>query len=204
MKTNILFGSGLKQTLYVMAFYILFIVVSPTNSFAAGLNALVDDFSDEKNNTLGIPRQLLTDTMVGGATTATQKILNGVMTVTGEIVPPRGQPGWASTVLLLDPKGLATDASEYKGVRLLIKVNNGSYSISANSSLVTNYDYHAAPVNVVADGKFHEIRVPFTSMKRAWSEQTTLDTTTINSFSLVAYGLQKGTFDFAIDEVSLY
>ncbi len=37
-----------------------------------------------------------------------------------KLLPPRGQPGWASTVLLLDPQGLPRDASAYEGIRLLV------------------------------------------------------------------------------------
>jgi hypothetical protein len=48
------------------------------------------------------------------------------------------------------------------------------------------------------------VKIPFTSMKRAWSEQTQLNTKTITSFSISAYGLQKSAFDFEVDEVSLY
>ena len=70
----------------------------------------------------------------------------GVLSARGQISPPRGQPGWASTVLLLDPQGLPRDASAYEGIRLLIRVNKGNLSVSANSSEITNYDFHAAVV----------------------------------------------------------
>jgi hypothetical protein len=41
-------------------------------------------------------------------------------------------------------------------------------------------------------------------MKRAWSEQTPLNTKTISGLSIVAFALQKADFDFEIDEVSFY
>jgi hypothetical protein len=173
-------------------------------SFAESLSAVIDDFSDAKNNNLGNPRQFLNDTIAGGTTTSKQNVSKGVISSKGEITPPRGQPGWASMVLLLNPQNLPQDASAFVGVRLLIKINTGNISISANSAEVTNFDYHAAPVAVTADGKFHEVKIPFTSMKRAWSEQTQLNTKTITSFSISAYGLQKSAFDFEVDEVSLY
>lgn len=173
-------------------------------SFGEGLNPMVDDFSDAKNNNLGIPRQFLNDTLAGGSTTTEQKVSQGMISATGEIIPPRGQPGWASMVLPLDAQSLPQDASAFAGVRLLIKINSGSISISANSSEITNFDYHAAPIAVTADGKFHEVKIPFTAMKRAWSEQTPLNTKTINSLSIAAFGLQKTAFDFAVDEVGFY
>ena len=122
----------------------------------------------------------------------------------GQISPPRGQPGWASVVLLLDPEGLPQDASAYKGIRLLARVNKGSLAISANSAEITNYDFHAAPVTHPAGGGFHEVKIPFDQMKRAWSEPTTLNARTLASLSLVAISLQKDSFDFEIDEVGFY
>lgn len=176
----------------------------PGPGLAEALSPMVDDFSDPLNNSLGIARQFLDDTMAGGSTTTSQSVSEGVLSVKGEIVPPRGQPGWASSVLLLDPQGLPKDASAFDGIRLLVRVNNGNISVSANSTAIENFDYHAAPVVATKDGNFHEVRIPFAKMKRAWSEQTSLDTTTISSLSIVAYGVQKGSFDFELDEVSFY
>jgi hypothetical protein len=173
-------------------------------SYAGNINPVIDDFSDPKNNSLGIPRQFLNDTMTGGGTTTEQAVSKGVISIKGKIIPPRGQPGWASTLLIIDPKGLPQDVSGFEGIRLLIKINKGNLNVSANSTDIKNYDYHAAPISVSSDGKFHEIKIPFTAMKRAWSEQITLNTKTINSVTIVAYDLQKGCFDFEVDEVSFY
>jgi hypothetical protein len=165
---------------------------------------MIDDFEDPTNNSFGIPRQFFNDTVSGGKTTTELEVAKGVMNLKGKIAPARGQPGWASSVLLLNPQGQPLDASEYKGIRLLVKVNSGNISISANSIEVTNFDYHTAQVVVAPDGKFHDVKIPFNSMKRAWSEQTTLNTKTINGVSIVAFDLQKANFDFAVDEVSFY
>ncbi len=173
-------------------------------SFAASLSPVIDDFNDSKNSNLGIPRQFINDTVAGGNTTTQQSVSAGIISLKGDIIPPRGQPGWASTVLPFNVQNLPQDASGFDGIRLLVKINTGNISISANSSEVTNFDYHAAPVAVSSDGKFHEVKIPFSSMKRAWSEQTLLNTETISSLSIVAYSLQKDSFDFEVDEVSFY
>ena len=173
-------------------------------SLAGELATVVDDFSHAKINSLGIPRQFMDDKMAGGKTQTEIIVTGGKLHIKGEIVPPRGQPGWASSVLLLNDKGLPQDASKFEGVRLLIKLDKGSISVSANSPEVTNYDYHAAMVAVKSDGKFHEVKIPFTSMKRAWSEQTKLNTATISGLSIVAFGMQPTHFDFELDEVSFY
>ncbi|WP_308364388.1 MULTISPECIES: CIA30 family protein [unclassified Microbulbifer] len=173
---------------------------------AVGDEALqtVDDFSDSQRNSLGIERQFIDDTTAGGNTAVHYSIEDGILVARGEIAPPRGQPGWASAVLLLDPQGLPINVSKFQGVRLLVRVNKGNLSISAISPEVTNFDYHAAPIALQADGQFHEVKIPFASMKRAWSEQTPLNTETISSLSMVAFDVRRNAFDFEVDEVSFY
>ena len=174
------------------------------SAMAASLVPVIDDFSDATNNKLGIPRQFMNDSMVGGKTNTQLDVSNGVLHLKGEIVPPRGQPGWASSVLLLDPQGLPQDASAFSGVRLIVKVRSGSLSVSANSTEIANFDYHAAPVVVAADNEFHEVKIPFASMQRAWSEQTELNTASLNGLSIVAFSLQAAAFDYELDEVGFY
>lgn len=173
-------------------------------AFAASLNSVIDDFDNTNDNNLGIPRMSISDTTAGGSTTTELAVTSGVIKVKGEIVPPRGQPGWSSLVLPLGPMGEPQDASKFDGIKLLVKINSGNVSISANSTEVTNFDYHTAIVAVASDGQFHEVSIPFDSMKRMWSEQTSLNTQTLNSLSIVAFGMQKTAYDFEIDEVSFY
>lgn len=179
-------------------------LIAATHGHAEMPGSLVDDFGDAQKNSLGFPRMFLDDRSAGGGTTTEQNVADGVLHVQGEIVPPRGQPGWASSIFLLDAQGLPQDVSNFEGIRLLVKVNEGNISISANSTDVTNYDYHAAAVTPKIDGEFHEVKIPFASMKRAWSEQTPLNTETVASLSIVAFGLQKTAFEFEVDEVSFY
>jgi hypothetical protein len=171
---------------------------------AGDLGPAVDDFSEPNKNSLGIDRQFIDDTTSGGTTRTEYRVDGGVLSAKGEISPPRGQPGWASTVLLLDPQGLPQDASAYEGIRMVVRVTQGNLAVSANSSEVTNFDYHAAPISRQPDGEFHEVRIPFDQMKRAWSEQTPLNTETLTSLSLVAVDLQMGSFDYEIDEIGFY
>lgn len=180
------------------------LLVSASISFGSGMAPVVDDFSNAQQTSLGFPRYFVNDTMAGGNTKTEQEIAEGVISTKGEIIPPRGQPGWASIALPLEAQGTPKDTSAFEGVRLLIKVNSGNISVSANSTEITNFDYHVAPVAVAADGKFHEIKIPFASMRRSWSEQTPLNTKTLNSISITAYDMAKGSFDFAVDEVSFY
>lgn len=181
------------------------ICVTALNAAIAGaVGPTVDGFSDPHKNSLGGDRQFVDDTIAGGQTRAEYSVEDGVLSAKGQISPPSGQPGWASTVLVLDPEGLPQDASAYQGIRLLIRVNQGNVSVSANSSEVTNFDFHASPVQRQADDDFHVVEIPFAEMKRAWSEQTSLNPRTLISLSLVAFDFQKGPFDFEVDEVSFY
>lgn len=165
---------------------------------------MIDGFDHQKQTNIGIERVYITDMAAGGGTQANSTIKEGVIHLKGDILPPRGQPGWSSLVLPLAAMEQAFDASKFDGIRLTLKISKGSFSISANSSEVTNFDYHATPIIVKADNKFHTIDIPFESMKRAWSQQTTLNKKTIESLSIVAYGLQKSSFDFEVDAVSFY
>lgn len=180
------------------------LAVAMASVATAALQPVVDGFGDLGKNSLGIDRMFLSDTVAGGQTTLVHKVGEGVLAAKGEIVPARGQPGWASVVLLLDPMGLPQDASAFKGVRLVVRMTKGNLSVSANSADVTNFDYHAAPVSVRFDGEFHEVRIPFAQMKRTWSEQTKLNPANLVSISLVAFDIQKGAFDFEVDEVGFY
>ncbi|WP_232301209.1 CIA30 family protein [Gilvimarinus agarilyticus] len=179
-------------------------VVCASSAFAAPLAPHVDTFDDVANNQLNLPRQLLTDAVMGGGSSATQSVERGVVTLQGEIVPARGQLGWVSYVLPLDIEGGAQDASPYEGVVLRVKLTKGNLSVSVNSTEVTNFDYHAAPITVTQDGEFHEVKVPFASLKRAWSEQAPLNPKTVNGISIVAYAVQPEPFDVSLDSVSFY
>ncbi|WP_416307414.1 CIA30 family protein [Neptunicella sp. SCSIO 80796] len=172
--------------------------------WSASLPQLVDDFSKPKVNSLGIERQFMSDTVAGGKTQLDSDVSAGMLNIKGNIVPPRGQPGWASSVLPLGAMGVPEDASEFTGIRLLVKINSGNMSISANSTEISNFDFHSAPVVVPADNQFHEVKIPFTAMQRGWSEQTPLNSATLNSLSIVAYAMQNAPFDFVIDEVGFY
>lgn len=180
------------------------LLASASVSFGSAMAPMVDDFSHAQHTSLGFPRYFLNDSIAGGSTNAEQNLVKGMLEAKGAIIPPRGQPGWASIALPLEAQGRPKDTSAFEGIRLLVKVNSGNLSISANSTEITNFDYHAAPVAVAADGKFHEVKIPFRSMKRNWSEQIPLNTKTLNSISITAYDVAKGSFDFAVDEVSFY
>ncbi|MDQ8180721.1 CIA30 family protein [Pelagicoccus sp. SDUM812005] len=174
------------------------------NAFANPVPATLDSFDDAKANALGLERLFLDDSSAGGKTTARYTIANGTLSASGDIAPPRGQPGWASVIFLLDATGQAQNLSHYQGIRLKIRIQKGNVSISANSAAVNNFDYHAAPIARKAGNDFQEVKIPFSSLKRAWSEQTPLDPKTIVSLSLVAFDMQPTAFAFEVEEIGFY
>ena len=195
----------LNQTMrHLFGLFAIAAILLPVCTFANELPELVDNFSHQSQNSLGVQRQFMNDSVAGGSSESEVTVQSGKMYLTGNLIPPRGQPAWASSILLLDAEGKPMDASGYQGIRLKVKINQGLMSVSANSSEVTNFDYHAAQVLIKADGKFHEVKLPFTSLKRAWSEQTTLDASTLNSLSIVAFAMQQSAYDFVIDEIGFY
>jgi len=197
MKTN-----SNNQKMMLMAGLVA--LSSSVFSLSADATAMIDDFTAPANTHFGQPRQYLNDSMAGGATQDTHSVKNGILQVTGTITPPRGQPGWSSTVLPLAALGQAKDVSEFEGIKLRVRISQGNINLSANSLDITNFDFHASPVVVKTDRKFHEVKIPFKEMKRAWSAQTPLNTTNLTSLSIVAYSLQPAAFDYEIDAVSFY
>ena len=165
---------------------------------------LIDDFEDSTNTSRGFPRIFISDTSTGGSSSTKQSLLNGLMQVKGKIIPPRGQPGWSSSVFPLAQMGEGLDASQFKGLILKIKVNTGNLMLSANSTEITNFDYHTAALIVPSDQNFHKIKIPFNTMKRLWSEQTVLNTKTLNSISLVVASPLEAEYDFVIDDIGFY
>lgn len=185
-------------------FALLTTLLSATVAAVAQMPALIDDFSQSDLTSIGAPRIVINDASMGGKSSMEHSLADGVLTASGQIMPARGQPGFVSLVLPLAEPNQGADLSHFEGIRLLVRLESGNLTVSANSTKVVNFDYHVAAVTRHADGEFHEIRIPFATMKRAWSEQTKLDPTTINSLSLVVAGVQPGAFSYAIDEIGFY
>ena len=170
---------------------------------AAGVPALLDNFSDAHRNADGAARILVTDKDAGGSSHATQTCANGVLTVQGELQPGRGMPGFVSLVSLLSPDGKPQDLSGYQGVKLRVKVRQGMLSMQVASSEIKNFDYHtSAPIARSDD--FQEVRIPFTALKRAWSEPVPLNLKTATCVILVAAGMTKASFAYEVEEIGFY
>ena len=166
---------------------------------AAATPLLLDDYSDGKANKNGVERLLIDDKSAGSKSQATQKCENGVLTVKGELVPGRGVPAFISEVSLLTADGKSKDLSVYQGVRVRVIL-----VVQVGSSEIQNFDFHSSAPIAGKGGEFQEVRIPFKEMKRAWSEQTVLNSKSITSVNLVSFGVAKDSFEYAVDEIGFY
>ena len=165
--------------------------------------ALVDDFSNPAQTSRGAGRLLIDDAGAGSKSHAAQRVENGMLVVTGELVPGRGAPAFISIPLLLTADAKPEDVSNNTGVRLRVKLTTGTLTVQVGSADVDNFDYHSTPV-VAKRGEVTEVRVPFSDMKRAWSAQTPLNTKLVTSVNLVAFGMAPGKFAYEVDEIGFY
>jgi len=192
----------LRSSLFVpVALLLLLTAGSP--ALRAATPAVVDDFSNPAQTARGAGRLLFTDKDAGSQSSATQRVENGVLLVSGELKPGRGAPAFISIPLLLTPEAKPTDVGAYTGVRLRVKVNQGALTVQVSTADITNFDYHSAPVGAKR-GEWVEVRVPFADLKRAWSEQTALSTKLVTSVNLVSFAMAPGAFAYEVDEIGFY
>jgi len=189
----------------VPAVLLLFATCGPLafTALGADASALVDDFAQADKTARGAGRLLFDDAGAGSKSRATQRVANGVLVVEGELAPGRGAPAFISIPLLLGAEAKPENVGAYTGVRLRVKINQGTLTAQVASADVDNFDYHSAPV-VAKRGEFVEVRVAFADMKRAWSAQTPLNTKLVTSVNLVAFAMAPGKFAYEVDEIAFY
>lgn len=191
----------LRWPVFFPSVLLLLAVGSPAHGAAA--SALVDDFANPTQTARGAMRLLFTDKDAGSQSQATQRCADGLLLVQGELKPGRGAPAFISIPLLLSADAKPEDVGSYAGVRLRVKLTQGTLTVQVASADVDNYDYHSAPV-VAKRGQFAEVRVPFADLKRAWSAHTPLNVKAITSVNLVAFAMAPGAFAFEVDEIGFY
>lgn len=175
---------------------------TPPHQAAASL--LLDDYSDAKRNSNGAERLLIDDKTAGSNSRATEKCNDGIISVSGELVPGRGTPAFISLASLLSVEGKPRDLTAYEGVHLRVKAIKGPLTVQVATSTITNFDYHASAPIGGKGGEFQDVRIPFKAMKRAWSEQTALDLKNVTSVNLVSFGMARDTFAYEVDQISFY
>ncbi len=204
MKTPLLSSHLRRRSQVATALFATLLALAPIAARATSTPALLDDFADAKNNHNGCARLLIDDKGAGSKSQATLKCDKGILTVEGELVPGRGAPAFISVVSLLSPDGQPRDLTGYEGVRLRVKPGKGILTVQVSSTEIQNFDYHTSAPIAGKHGEFTEVRLPFKDMKRAWSEQTTLNLKSVTSINLVSFGMAKDTFSYEIAEIGFY
>lgn len=176
----------------------------PLSAIAESTPAVVDNFSNAEQMTNAMPRMVINDQDAGGQSQATQTFADGIASVQGKIVPGRGSPGFVSIPLILAPDGSPVDASQYTGVRLRVKVKQGSLMVQVATSEIVNFDYHTSAPITRDPAAFKEVRIPFASLNRAWSPPQKLNLKTVTSINLVSAGMAPHSFAYEIDEIAFY
>lgn len=164
---------------------------------------VIDDFSNANLSSLKTEWTVVEDSMMGGRSNSEKSVTGGKLTVRGEINPPRGMPGWVSLALPIATNWSPQDLSQHEGVRIKLMLTKGIISFQAITPDVKNYDYHATVIDTVSDS-FQVIDIPFSEMKQSFSGPTKLNTEAIVNLSIVAIGMEKGEFAYAVDKLSYY
>lgn len=170
----------------------------------SGPGPLLDDYSDPRVNRRGVERISVDDKELGGRSKATVTCENGLLSVKGNLLPGRGVPAFVSQVSLLAAGGKPGDLTGYDGVKLRVKVLQGSLAVQVASTGVTNFDYHTSAPIPGTRGEFQEVRIPFKDLRRGWSPQVPLDLRTITSIQLVSFGMGAGSFAYQMDDLGFY
>jgi hypothetical protein len=170
---------------------------------ARSADRVIDDFTAAKLR-CGADRFVVNDKEVGGQSHASQTVGGGAMKVDGALAPGRGMPGFFSIPLLLAPDASPHDATAFEGIKLRVKILKGSLSVQVATTDVQNFDYHSSAPLARGAGNFQEVRIPFKSLKRAWSEQTALNLKDVTSVNLVSAGTGASEVGYEITEVSFY
>lgn len=183
--------------------FALALLATGAPALRADAPALIDDFSNPTQTARGAGRLLFDDKGAGSQSNATQRCEKGVLIVQGELKPGRGAPAFISIPLLLSADAKPQDVSAYTGVRLRVKIVQGTLTVQVSTADIDNFDYHAAPV-VAQRGAFAEVRVPFADMKRAWSPPTAINLKLVTSVNFVAFAMAPGAFAYEVDEIAFY
>ena len=180
------------------------LLLFPLSVTAEPASAIFDDFADAEHLANAMPRMIITDKDAGGQSQASQTFADGIATVQGKLVPGRGSPGFVSIPLILSPDGSPFDASNYTGVRLRVKVKQGSLMVQVATTEIVNFDYYTSAPIMRQPDTFKEVRIPFSSLNRAWSPPQAINLKTVTSVNLVSAGMAPDAFAYEIDEIGFY
>lgn len=170
---------------------------------SAQAQLLLDDFeSGTLTSRLGTAWRIHQDAAIGGESSVTYAHEEGILRVTGQIVPASGSIGYIELRVPLDTGGSLRDLSGFKGVQVRLRVTAGLLALKLLSPQVTNFDYHA--VLLTPHPGFQELRLPFSAFRQLWSSPISWDGSQVAGFALIVGGTEAGPFAYEVDEVVFY
>ena len=166
---------------------------------------LIDDFSrEDKRSSLDTEWRSFSDRVMGGASLGQHRFENidgrRCIQLTGE-VSLKNNGGFIQVALILDRQGQPFDASEYKGIRIIVRGNNSRYYLHIRSNQSRQpWQYFAADFQ--ATEEWRTLEVPFSSFKPENMGEA-LNPAELRRIAIVG-AWQEFTADVAVSRLEFY
>ena len=165
---------------------------------------LIDDFSSaDGRSRLGTSWRLVTDRVMGGVSNAGMSFreVDGrrALCMQGD-VSLANNGGFVQINIDLSPDGYL-DASEYQGVRLLVRGNGETYNLHLKTA-ATSMPWQSYRADFLADGQWREVRLPFADFE-PHRLVPRLDLTRLSRLGVVAIGRPMRA-DLCVAEIGFY
>jgi len=166
---------------------------------------LIDDFSQpEKNTIFGTRWQMITDQVMGGASSGKLEFLpfeqRFCMHMTGS-VSLENNGGFIQARLALGLRNKLYDAQSFDGIKLRVRGNRHTYALHLRTN-DNRLPWQYYQVAFTTGPTWREIKIPFKEFKPA-SLKKSLDTKNLQSIAVVAIKKEMQA-DIRIDEISFY
>jgi imidazolonepropionase-like amidohydrolase len=122
---------------------------------ATSADKIIDDFDSE------IKWQAISDTLMGGQSTAKLALQEKVLSIDTQLGKPDGFGAWAGMQIMFET---LIDASQYKGVKITYQGSNVPFGISVYHNEVQDWDHFSAILQ--PSETWTTIKVPFSQLKQ--------------------------------------
>lgn len=183
-------------------FMLLLLMTSPSLADNLGL---IDDFRQaDATSALGSTWRLATDQVMGGVSTAemSRRVLDGrpALCLTGE-VSLENNGGFVQVNLDLSPGNSPLDASDFTGLRMVVRGNGADYNIHLKTT-ATELPWQSYRAELSTTSEWQEIRLPFTAFQ-PHRLRPAFDPTQLKRLGIVAIG-RAMTAEICIAEIGFY
>jgi hypothetical protein len=195
---------GFRQTAAMPLLLTLVLTLMTPNIAHGGDDRLIDDFSSaDGRSRLGTSWRLVTDRVMGGVSNAAMSVreVDGrrALCMQGD-VSLANNGGFVQVNIDLSPDGYL-DASDYAGLRLLVRGNGETYNLHLKTA-ATTMPWQSYRADFIADDQWREVRLPFAEFE-PHRLVPALDLTRLLRLGVVAIGRPMRA-DLCIAEIGLY